>query len=602
MEKGDDSELSFSTHAKQINEYIKLGNTVFVKWMAQENIMKALKLIPLTLIVALFGCSPENPADDLPPNDLFQSSVTGKAAPLTKAEYDALTPEQQYRVANKLLGTMFRGASVNDFFDLSGGMSNLRVRDSNFLNTIAVKLITQIPTIDDVGVGELSIDDYKDKIGRLGSIGSLFNISELAEGAPQEVALAHTTQLPLSSDSFNNWIAYILANSILFSPAEEIDSTSALDTLSVYNRLVDQLEAGTDIGSMILAHENSPQNWRRFRSPEDNTREMIEIYLGLFVPEPDGNEQNDVVNASITCQHLYLSDGEDGLPIYQLVSNGNYNTEQVVVLDTFITSCDEFYALVAGRPEAVPRMVATVVETLMLDRSGADRAAMIESIAAANPTTFQDIFAAVLFSKEYLLYTERAKSFEENNYNMAARLKYETPVNHFINTASCSRNNGDCSGDFTFLGNMNWPSMTNKLGRLAGVPLDTLSFAHYHRGFREGMIIDTNDFNTGLINSPDTVQPDLEDENGSVIASTVVSSMTDSEFLDYLFLSMLERRAEADEIAALTPLMGTQTQTARVVLDYISRLPEQYYFNCTKGIQSSTDPITLETTLGECVQ
>jgi len=572
--------------------------------------MKALKLILLTLSVAVIGCSPENPADDLPPNDLFQNSVTGKAAPLTKTEFDALTPEQQYRVANKLLGTMFRGVSVHDFFDLSNGIDNLTVKDPNFLNTVAVSLITPLPTIDDVGPNQLSIDDYKDKIGILGATNSLFDISELADGAPQEVALAHTTQLPLSSDSFHNWVAYILANTILFSPAEEIDSTSALDTTAVYNRLVDQLDADTDIGTMILAHEKSPQNWRRFRSPEDNTREMIEIYLGLFVPEPDPDdtEENAVVNASIACQHLYLSDGEDGLPIYQLVSNGNYNTEQVLIPLTdeqqvFVTSCDEFYALVSQAPQAIPRMIATVVETLMLNRSGTDRAAMIQSITEAGPTTFQEIFAAVIFSKEYLLYTERAKSFEENFYNLAGRLKYELPADHFVDTASCSNNNG-CANVRTFLGNMNWPSMTNKLGRLAGVPLDTLSFAHYHRGFRESMVIDSNDYRTGLIDSPDTIQPDLEDENASVVADTIISNLSAEDFLDYLFLTMLERLPDADEIDTFTNTIGfsNSAASARLILDYISRLPEQYYFNCAKGMEMTTDPITLEVTLGECVQ
>ncbi|MCK5335267.1 MAG: hypothetical protein KAQ67_03860 [Gammaproteobacteria bacterium] len=560
--------------------------------------MNTLKLIPLILVTSLLGCTPYDPSEDLPPNDLFQDSVSGKAAPLSKTEFNALTPEQQYRVANKLLGTMFRGVSVNDFFDLSQGMNNLTVKDPDFLYTVATKLVTAIPTIEDSPpVGE-SIDDIKDKIGRLGTINSLFNISELADGAPQEVALAHTTQLPLSSDAFNNWIAYILANSILFSPAEEIDSTSALDTQVVYNRLVDQLASGASISSMILVHEKSPQNWRRFRSPEDNTREMIEIYLGIFVPEPDGDEQNDVVNASITCQDLYLSDGEDGLPIYQLVSNGNFNTDAVTVLKSVITTCNEFYSLVALHPSAIPRMIATVVETLMLDRSGADRAAMIESIADAAPLTFQDIFAAVIFSKEYLLYTERAKSFEENFYNMTARFKYELPANHFVDTASCSNNNG-CANVETFLGNMNWPSMTNKLGRLAGVPLDTLSFAHYHRGFRENMVINTNQFDTGLIDSPETVQPDLKDTNVAVIASSIITDMTDPEYLDYLFMTMLERKADADEIAALTPLMTNQTASARIVLDYISRLPEQYYFSCTKGMSTDGNGDII---LGDCVQ
>ena len=579
--------------------------------------MKALRLIPLTLIVVLLGCEPNNPSEDLPAHDLFQNSVTGTAAPLTQAEFNALEPEQQYRVANKLLGTMFRGISVNDFFDLSQGTTTLVPKDPNFLSTVSIKLSTALLSQSDADFQNnknpdntvLSIDDYKNKIGRLGSTNALFNISALAEGAPQEVALAHTTQLPLSLDSFNSWIAYILANTILFSPAEEIDSTSALDTQAVYNRLVDQLSTGASMGSMILAHEQSPQNWRRFRSPEDNTREMIEIYLGVFVPEPDGNTANDVVNASIACQHLYLSDGEDGLPIYQLVDNGNYNVEDVPLpeLEAFVVSCNDFYDLIAKHPKATPRMVATVVETLMLDRSGADRAAMIESITAAGPQTFQDIFSTVLFSKEYLLYTERAKSFEENYYNMAARLKYKLPVDHFVRTASCSRRNG-CTNDFTFLGNMNWPSMTNKLGRLAGVPLDTLSFAHYHRGFRETMVIDNrtdtsaSGYRTGLIDNPNTIQPDLEDQNTTIPDNAVITEMSDEDFLDYLFITMLERRPEADEIAALTPLMGSQSQSARVVLDYISRLPEQYYFTCTKGMKP--DPLNPPDgiILGECAQ
>ena len=575
--------------------------------------MKALKLIPLALAAILFGCEPDNPADDLPPNDLFQNSITGRAAPLTQAEFNALSPEQQYRVANKLLGTMFRGISVNDFFDLSQGIDNLTPRDNNFLNTVAVQLLTALPTVDDVADGEPSVDSFKDTIGRLGTQNSLFNISELSDGAPQEVALAHTTQLPISSDSFNNWVAYVLANTILFSPAEEIDSTSALDTQAVYNRLVDQLTDNTSISAMILSHEKSPQNWRRFRSPEDNTREMIEIYLGLFVPEPDPSslEENAVVNASIACQHLYLSDGEDGLPIYQLVSNGNYNTEQVLIpltaqQEVFVVTCDDFYSLVAQAPQAIPRMISTVVETLMLDRSGTDRADIINSIYSANPQTFQEIFAAVIFSKEYLLYTERAKSFEENFYNVAARLKYELPADHFVRTASCSNNNG-CTGnaDRTFLGNMNWPSMTNKLGRLAGVPLDTLSFAHYHRGFREGMIINNNRYTAGLIDTPDSIQPDLEAQNGTILDSDIINNMTTAEFLDYLFLSALDRKADTAEVSTfITDLAITNSPaSAELVLDYISRLPEQYYFNCAKGLEmSEPDPITQEITLGECIQ
>ena len=473
--------------------------------------IKAVKLIPMALFATLIGCEPLNPVDEITAGDNFQGGVTGTAAPLSQSEFNALESDQQYRVANKLLGTMFRGVSVHDFFDLSQGTDNLTLNDPNYLETISRQIATPLPPADGLDVGQLSLDQIQRIIGGVGSVlqsnggEALYSFDDLEGGAPKQIALARTTQLPLSEDSFNHWVAYVLANTILFSPAEEIDSTSIYDVQSVYGRLVEQLNDNWTIGQMILAHENSQENWRRFRSPEDNTREMIEIYLGLFVPD-DGDGANDVVNASIACQNYYLTD-DSNEDRYRWVDNGNYNTAEVEVLDTFITSCDQFYELVAGRPETLPRMVATIVETLMLDRTGADRAAMIQSITAAGPATFQDIFKAVLFSREYLLYTERAKSFEEDFYNLQARMKYQLESNHFQNTATCD--NGNCAR--TFIGNMNWPTMTNKLGRLAGVPLDTLSFAHYHRGLREEMAVDTNRWRTGLIDNPNSVEPNIYD-------------------------------------------------------------------------------------------
>jgi hypothetical protein len=560
-------------------------------------------IAPIAMLATVIGCSPNNPADDVPETTLFQHSVTGRAVSLTQTEFNALTPEQQYRVANKLLGSMFKGISVNDFFDLSAGVTTLTPRDPDFLNTIATRLRIPLPPQDDVSPGEISIEEIVDAIGGTGSPTALFNFSDLEDGSPKEVALARTTQIPLSRDSFDHWVAYFLANTILFSPAEEIDSTSIYDVQSVYNRMVEQLEDDWSISEMIFRHENSQENWRRFRSPEDNTREMIEIYLGLFVPD-DNNPDNAVVNASKACQNYYLTDDASEDP-YRWVDNGNYNTETLqLILDQNeggipIISCSDFYSVIADHTLTIPRMVTVVVENLMGNRDGVVRAEMIQSISDAGPSTFQEIFAAVLFSKEYLLYTERAKSFEENYFNMAARLKYTLEADTFQDTATC-QNMNNC--DRRYLSNMNWPVMSNKLGRLAGVPIDTLSFAHYHRGLREGMIINSARYNNGLIDEPDNVEPNLtgDTQTGS---STVVTSMTNAEFLDYLFLTMLERRPDTEETNTLTPLMtANQEATAELIMDYISRLPEQYYFQCTKGIQMSTDPITSEVTLGECVQ
>lgn len=89
----------------------------------------------------------------------------------------------------------------------------------------------------------------------------------------------------------------------------------------------------------------SQENWRRFRSPEDNTREMIEIFLGLF------DQDAEVPKASIACKNWSLTDDEQG---YQLVIGFDENTEPQEVLGAAILSCYDFYQAVAQHPLLIP--------------------------------------------------------------------------------------------------------------------------------------------------------------------------------------------------------------------------------------------------------
>ena len=85
--------------------------------------------IPFVLAAALLvtACDPGLPEESAG----FQAG--GVAAALTQGEFNALPADQQYMVANKLLGTMYRGVAVEDFFDMNAGMSNLAPVNASFL-------------------------------------------------------------------------------------------------------------------------------------------------------------------------------------------------------------------------------------------------------------------------------------------------------------------------------------------------------------------------------------------------------------------------------------------------------------------------------------
>lgn len=77
----------------------------------------------------------------------------------------------------------------------------------------------------------------------------------------------------LDKNFLHNWISYTLPQTILFSPAYELDSSHYPNVASVYNWLV--LDMNDDVGMRYSTymHMTSSDNWRRFRSPEDNGRE-----------------------------------------------------------------------------------------------------------------------------------------------------------------------------------------------------------------------------------------------------------------------------------------------------------------------------------------
>jgi len=134
---------------------------------------------------------------------------------------------------------------------------------------------------------------------------------------------------------------------------------------------------------------------------------------------------------------------------------------------------------------------------------------------------------------------------------------------------------------------MNWNTMTYKIGRLPDVPLDGLSFASYHKGMREEFLMLDGSYQGGV----NGVAGLFFDDTGTVWPH--IEQMSLSDFVDFLFLSVLHRKAAAVEKTDLQTLYdagghtdnggvdvraGRHDEIARMTYDYISRLPELYYF------------------------
>ncbi|MCW9047998.1 MAG: hypothetical protein OQK46_07955 [Gammaproteobacteria bacterium] len=601
--------------------------------------LKPLALILLTSAF-LWGCTADTPSG--------KSALDNFPGELTKAEYDALSNEQKYTVSNKLMSSMFRGIPVADFYDLSKGMSNLELKSAgrNLIDDTKRALSTPL-TQNQRNLSDMIIMGYDD-IGGDRSISSKYAVTEndrLVEDWPKQQPMARMMEFPLSKESFDNYVAYVLVNTILFAPAEEIASTTIRDVQKVFNKLYDDLRNNRSIQEIISRHQRSQENWRRFRSPEDNTREMIEIYLGLF------DRDDDVPRAAKACQDLYLTDADDD---YELLSTGFANTEPQYVLDTFVTSCGDFYDVVAGHPLVTPRMVTVLVEYYFFGSTGEERAAMVEQVLSGGPTTFQEIVKSIIFSKEYLVNTERPKSFEENFFGLAHQTKWR-PYKRVLQ--DLTKEAGDRNVNQASLSNMGWPTMTLKLGRFTGVPLDALSFANYHRGLREIFLVDATDGangacddidaldsnvnannskcdwsdGLGLIEPVEPVHPsERTDGSGNPLLSEPldeelvkyevdhkeylrrldvyeqVHNLSVNEYLDYLFMGVVSRKASDIEKADLISLIQDNKtyiredsdqelyifinenssnrvsrtnydEVAKVVFDYLSRLPETYY-------------------------
>ena len=480
---------------------------------------------------------------------------------LSDAEFNALTPTQQRIVADKLLSTLFFGM---DYAELTQ-----KIQSETFLSDIAKGLKSY--RVDKAAVEEEIVDDEKYR-------------QDANSGRESRNILARFYAMDeLDAYFYHNWIAYILTQTIMFSPAYELDSSHVPNIARVYNNLVLALEEEEGMRYISYAHMMSEDNWRRFRSPEDNGREMLEI----FTLDTDDTH---VPTAAKALQNWKLDRDND-----TLVVSLNENTTPLKLFNTTIINGDDFYRELVKSSLFTKGVVTRLVDFFFHSSSASKKRQIISAIVASKPEKFQDILTQIIFSKEYLLHTSQVKSGEELFFSLTKKMHFRHNRNTFL---YLNRN----------LEAMHQASMKYKLGKIRRVPLDTLSFANYHKYVRENILLKHS--NDEKIDEYDSYAREgwsrdfVAYSNFNYDISDEMASL--DSLVQYLFHTIIARDATQEELALFREHMSVPTNRTiftytfdmfttydeyekqeservrreanivRIVLDYLSRVDSVY--------------------------
>jgi len=482
---------------------------------------------------------------------------------LSNSDFNALSPENQLIVADKLLSTLFFAYPANEL--------TKKIEAGNFIDEIKEGLKEE--QTDRVALEEDILDENK------------FYQSSSKEPMVKILNRFYSMKY-LDSYLFDNWTAYILTQTIMFSPAYELDTSEVPNVARVYNNLVKSVEADEGMRFITYQHMMSEDNWRRFRSPEDNGREMLEIFT------LDGDDSH--VPLSAKALQNWRLDPESNTLVVEL----NQNIEPIELFGTTIYTGIDFYRELVKSDAFIYGATKRLVDNFFFDRSEALKVDIANTIVSSHPERWEDILKQIIFSEEYLLRESRAKKAEETFFSLTKKLNYQ----HFYQTAYYFRNK---------LEEMHQATMKYKLGKLNPVPLDTLSFATYHKYIRETIL--TRESNLKYQDNytswsrqgwhPDFIGFDKFNYN----KENPVESL--DSLINLIFKSTVAREATQQEINLFHGLMIPNGKTpwqfdlfvqyedtdkqeqrqernknyiAHVVLEYISRLEETYKYKEVK--------------------
>ena len=476
-----------------------------------------------------------------------------RLAPLSNSEFNALGTAQKTVVADKLLTTLYYGMPRDELEQL--------IDAGTFITTIQTNITKKK---NDLAQVEARLNDNGDDEEEFYFSTWPKGTSEVSRILARFYVFEH-----LDSHYIDFWSAYVLTQNIMFSPAYELASSHAPNIERVYSALVRNAQDETTAHYGTFMHMISDDNWRRFRSPEDNGREMLEIYLKNF-------DDTLVPLAGKALKNWRLDRDHD-----TLVVGLDANTEPLQLFGTTVTDGYDFYRELAKSSDFISGVSSRLVDVYFPTFSPTEKSTLVDAIVSSNPKTWRDILLQIVFSKTYLLNSDKPKSAEELFYSLSKKIHFQHKRGFFSDFARK-------------LQDMNQASMKYKLGRFREVPLDTQSFITYHKYMRENIFIrNKNTWRSGWLE-----EQFIPDELFEGISAGEEQQILDA-LIDHLFLSTIARTATVEEKTLFrnhmleedgtydrsfelfktsdTPL-DERVRASIVIMDYISRLSQTYRF------------------------
>ena len=533
-----------------------------------ERFLKSL-LVTLTVMAGMTGCGSGGGTPDTvsASSPVVSESVESRSLSIEQIDdesFNALSEEDRIYVAKKLYATLYKG------FDL--GTLKQKISTGHFISDVRKTLSSdEIPQPD---LDKITEDDYEIDYSRRDGDPLLMKFYSLFGKIGTSIYYTR-----LSRSYYNEWMAYILDQTILFSPAWEVESVYPFPELishahddssedSGFYRLKSQLDAGKTIKTIAYEHMVSIENWARFRSPEDNGREMLEIWLYDY-------NDSDVPLAAKALQNwkwvVTREQNEEGVwgTVYHFYNDRNnqneMNNEDVELLGTTVVTGEDFYRAVVNHKDFLPGVVGRIVNLFFPTFDQVERDKIVEEIVASNPVTFKDIFDQILFSKRYLFESDRIKTIEEIYFGLAHTFEMEltkTSIRNFY--------------DYGMKGSRQ-RAFFYKLGREDTVPSDTDSVIRMHQFIRSYIFLNTR--NT------------RDDGWSKSVIDERYDSVSLEKCLNDMFLDIVGRKMSDDEaqtlmniakdagIADIEERSGwNKFAVMLMTFDYFSRLSEIYVY------------------------
>ena len=446
---------------------------------------------------------------------------------ITDSDLNRLSNLDKLKIANKLLASLYYGMPYKRLQSL--------LDNGNFIATLKQEMQGHSSNFTQVQNSIMDESLYKDDC--------YCNMK----------ALAMLYHLKMGKEFIDRWAAYVLNQTILFSPAYELSTVSRQNICNVNAELVNGFSDHYTMEYITLMHTMSENNWRRFRSPEDNGREMLEIYNMDF-------NDTKVPIAAKALQNWHLEGSSN-----TLIVGPNRNSEPLNLFGTTIYNGVDFYSGLVKNSKFKQTVVKRLVNIYFPYYTKSQKADVAESILSSNPMTFEDLLLQIVFSKEYLYNSQKYMSAEERFLSLAKKMDM----------------NGEGYYYFVYirkdLEKMHQASMHYKLGRTDTIPSDTYSTTIYKNFIRSYMLDPVRGEGQWGWN-PKVV---IEDGFGKEPKDNL------SEYIDYIFKNMLNRKPLDREKELLTRIIGENTSDrlniTNIIFAYIVKLNEFYRFDSIKG-------------------